>query len=549
MSDLQVTAAAPRPITPSLPEGEGLPQGMGRFGPRWLISVAVLGLIVIFGIFAYAQQRIHGDIVTGMRTVGDGGVAWGLYISFYVIFIGFAFGGIAVTTLAHLFHLRRLYPITRLADMVAVVSVICAAICIMADLGRPMAGLINLPLYAQTASPFFGSFTLIIGADFLASIIYEFLEGRADAAVLATRTKRFGWIYRLWATGWKNTTQERRRRRRVDFWLSLVMFLLLLAAYSTLGFIFGIQGGRPGWFSALAAPRFVVLAGVSGIGLVIAVSGAARWLMNLEEVITEKTFKWLGNALWIGIAIYLYLLVVEELTARYAADSAQTLVAQATTSGPYAPLFWIVVGTLVVPAAVLFVQFLRKRTNVGLVVAAGLLVNVAAILKRVLIVVPSQTHGQLLDYPIGVYNPTWVETGVVLGITSIGVLIFLFGIKVYPLVPLAEARVLAAAPTARQTRWRRVLRGTLFTITLLIGIVTCVIAFALSARWGTEPYLDPLLPGAPVLFIVGIAICLGSAIVYELFPWSLPPSGHEAIDPAADTVVPSAVDPAADPAT
>lgn len=528
-----MTTIAPeprQPITPHLDE-TGMPQGIGRFGPSWLLTVAVLLLLVVLGVYGYAQQRIHGDIVTGMRTIGDGGVAWGTYISAYVIFIGFAFGGIVITTLAHLFHLRRLYPVTRMADMLAVVSVLCAAICIMADLGRPVAGLINLPLYAQTASPFFGSFTLIIGADFLASIIYEFLEGRADARVLSTRTKRWGWVYRLWAMGWKNTTQERRRRRAVDFWLSLVMLILLLVAYSTLGFIFGIQGGRPGWFSALAAPRFVVLAAVSGIGLVIVVAGIARRQLRLEEALTPRTFTWLGNALWISITIYLYLLVVEELTARYAAGTVETEVARAITSGPFAWMFWTVVVCLAVPALVLFVQYLRRRTSIAVCMAAGLLVNVAAILKRFLIVVPSQTHGQLLDYPDGVYVPTWVEWAVLGGITALGALIFLVGIKLYPMVPLAEARVVAAAPTASQTRKRRLVRGTLFCLTLLVGLVTCVVAFALSARWGTEPYLDPLLPGSPVLFIVGIAICLGSAIVFELFPWSLPPQEGESDGP------------------
>jgi molybdopterin-containing oxidoreductase family membrane subunit len=496
----------------------GLPQGVGRFGWRWSATVGLLCLLVAWGIFSYAQQRLHGDIVTGMRTIGAGGASWGLYISFYVIFVGFAFGGIVITTLAHLFHLRRLYPITRLADLVAVVSVICAAICIMADLGQPIHGLINLPLYAQTASPFFGSFTLIIGADFMASAVYEFLEGRADAAVCATRTKRFAWYYRFWASGWKNTPAERRRRRRVDFWLSLVMLTLLVVAYSTLGFIFGIQGGRPGWFSALAAPRFVVLAAVSGTGLVIVVAAAARHFMHLRQQITERTFRWLGNALWIGALIYLYLLAVEELTARYAADAAQTEVARAVTSGAYAPLFWVVVATLVLPAGLLFIQFLRNRCSITLTVIAGLLVNVAAILKRFLIVVPSQTHGQLLDYPTGTYSPSWVEYGTIIGITAVGALIFLICVKLYPLVPLAESRISEAAPTDSWSPGRRRLRRLLFSATLLTGLATCVIAFALSARYGTEPYLDPLLPGAPVLFIVGVVISLLSGAVYELIP-------------------------------
>ena len=102
-----------QPITPDFSHEEGLPQGVGTFGRRWMGAVALLCLLICFGIYSYAQQRIHGDIVTGMRTVGDGGAAWGLYISFYVIFVGFAFGGIAITTLAHLFHLRRFHIFCR----------------------------------------------------------------------------------------------------------------------------------------------------------------------------------------------------------------------------------------------------------------------------------------------------------------------------------------------------------------------------------------------------------------------------------------------------
>jgi hypothetical protein len=44
-------------------------------------------------------------------------------------------------------------------------------------------------------------------------------------------------------------------------------------------------------------------------------------------------------------------------------------------------------------------------------VVAGILVNLAAIGKRVLIVVPSLVSGALPPYGEGSYRPTWVEYG------------------------------------------------------------------------------------------------------------------------------------------
>jgi hypothetical protein len=45
-----------------------------------------------------------------------------------------------------------------------------------------------------------------------------------------------------------------------------------------------------------------------------------------------------------------------------------------------------------------------------------------------------------------------------------------------------------------------------------------VVGFIFSARFGTKPYLDPILPFSPVVFIVGVIVAFLSAVVYEIFP-------------------------------
>ena len=71
-------------------------------------------------------------------------------------------------------------------------------------------------------------------------------------------------------------------------------------------------------------------------------------------------------------------------------------------------------------------------------VVSGVLVNLAAIGKRFLIVVPSQTHGTLLPYGVGSYSPTWVEYSVILGLLALGALLYILFMKVFPIMEIPE---------------------------------------------------------------------------------------------------------------
>ncbi|MEE9154636.1 MAG: polysulfide reductase, partial [candidate division NC10 bacterium] len=74
----------------------------------------------------------------------------------------------------------------------------------------------------------------------------------------------------------------------------------------------------------------------------------------------------------------------------------------------------------------------------GVIVLSGVLVNLAAIGKRVLIVLPSQTHGTLLPYVTGSYSPTWVEYSVILGLLALGALLYTLFMKVFPIMEIPE---------------------------------------------------------------------------------------------------------------
>jgi molybdopterin-containing oxidoreductase family membrane subunit len=410
-------------------------------------SIGFYGLVAVllaafgWGIYAYYREFTEGMTQTGLRDVGTmGGATWGLYVAFIIYFVGVSFAGITTAALVRMLNLRQLRPISRIAELLTIIALILAACSVLVDLGQPLRGIVNLFRYARPQSPFFGTFSLVISGYLFASLVYFYLDGRRDAALLARYPSRLRWFYRLWAAGYRDTPAERRRHQIASFWLAIAILPLLVTAHSTLGFVFGIQSGRPGWFSALQAPGFVVMAGISGLGLLAVIAAVIRVTSGAgKQVITEDVFRYLGIFLAGLILTYLYFTVAELLTVMYAGPRHDVETTWALLAGEYAWLFWGSVGGLVISLILLAGSiFLLRRHIIGSAVVSGLLVNLAAIGKRFLIVVPSQTVGPLLPYGTGHYAPTWVEYSIVLGLFALGTLMFALFSRIFPLIELAE---------------------------------------------------------------------------------------------------------------
>jgi len=488
-------------------------QPLPRTTLAWIACITAAAGAIGFGLVCFREQITHGFIVTGLRNPGRGGGAWGLYIAFDVFFIGVSFAGITVAALCRLFDLAVLRPVTRLAELLTITALIGGACAVLADLGRPDKGLLNLPRYANPRSPFFGTFTLVVAGYLFSSVVYFILAGRADAAATAVTAKRGRWFYRLWASGWRGGFADIDRHHRVSFWLALSIMPLLVTAHSTLGFIFGIQSGRPGWYSALQAPGFVVMAGVSGIGMLILLTVGIRRLLRLHDRIPDASLGWLGNFMCVLSLVYLYFMIVEELTATYAAPKADRQVAHEIVGGHFAPLFWVAVGSLFLAFAITFVLYLRRRTSIAALVVAAALANVAAVGKRFLLVVPSQTHGALAPVgPPGSYAPSWVELGLVGGMFGVVAFAILAFVRIFPVVPTPHERP-AGEPAVRD--WRRAVAagGTALVALVLIGI-----GLTDSFRMWSGDEIDPTIPYSPAIFAGGVILLFSSAIVYEVFP-------------------------------
>jgi len=421
-------------------EPPALPQGIGRLSPGWIIFFIAMAVVVAVGFFAYLLQVNNGLIVTGLRGLGTmAGATWGLYVAYYVYFIGVSFAGITVAALIRIFRVEKLESVAIIGELLTIVSLILGALAILADLEKPWRAIVNLFEYGRPQSPFFGTFSMVIAGYLFASMVFMYVTSRRDAAYMAERSTRFRGLYRFFAAGYEDTLEQRKIDRRVTFWLALAILPLLVIAHSTVGFVFGLQVGRPGWFGTLQAPGFVVLAGVSGIGNLVMLAAIVRWATDTKQRITVDAFAWLGKLLLGLLVTYLYFTAVEILTITYQPGASEQALSEALLTGTYAWIFWGAIIALVAAAVILIWQALTRAWSIWLVVAAGVLVNVGAVAKRYLIVVPSQTHGQLLPYPIGRYTPNWVEFAVVCGLFALGAIMIGVFMKLFPIVPLEEA--------------------------------------------------------------------------------------------------------------
>jgi Ni/Fe-hydrogenase subunit HybB-like protein len=212
-----------------------------------------------------------------MRTVGAGGAVWGLYVVMDGFFLGVGVAVMACACVARFSRDRNMEAVARIAMPVAIACFLGAALCVLADQGRPLAALRSLSLFARPQSPMFVTFSSVGAVCLFASLVHCVLARRADLAEYAKRPSAWQPLQRLLAAGYRGSAAERYRRQKVGFWMSLLMLPALLAPLTALAIIFVVRPARPLAMTARSR-RFLLLSGAGGIGILL---GAAALVGRL----------------------------------------------------------------------------------------------------------------------------------------------------------------------------------------------------------------------------------------------------------------------------
>ncbi|MBI2934367.1 MAG: polysulfide reductase NrfD [Chloroflexi bacterium] len=392
-------------------------------------------LLMIIGLFLYAwfTQLTGGLGVTAMRT--PVGAAWGVYIGNFVFFASMAHGGMAISAAVRLFKLKQYAPVARMGELVTLISVMMAGLSIMIDLGRPDRSF-NMVLYWPqriVSSPLTWDMTVIV-LYFTLSSSYLWLTIRKDLYHYAHRFNQRGKIYQALLGGYK--PEHEHGIERVAWWLSVaVLMLIVMLSGGVIPWIFGLQGGRPGWYGAMAGPVFLTAALATSLGIVLIIGAALRRIYRWQSRIGLDVFKGLAAGLGILTHFYIYLTIAEQMTMRYAGPDAEYLLSEILLEGQMAAVFWpmIIVG-MALPGIVLIAQtFVPKWFSLTRAVIAAIMILMAFWVKRFIIVVPSLLR-PLLPFQTGSYNPSWVEWSVIIGIFAVAAFMYIMFLKIFPIV-------------------------------------------------------------------------------------------------------------------
>ncbi len=412
--------AALRPLAPS--------------GPRFWVLAGILSLLVLWGVAGYVVQTASGLGAAGYSNTGF----WGIYEANLVAFIAVSYGGALVSAILRLTQTRWRAPITRLAEAMAVFSLLVGMLFAVIHLGRPDR-IWLMVVAAQVSSPIVWDF-VVITTYLIATLMFVYLPAVPDLAILRGRWS--GWRGRIYdglSLGWQALPEQRQALDRAVTWIAILIIPIAVLVHSVLSWAFALTG-RPGWDSTIFAPYFVVGALYSGVAMVILVVAGFRWGYHLEQFIGAKQFRYLAYLMLTLDLLYLYFTFTELITEGYIQTEEVAPVLAALLVGDYAPLFWLfVIAGCLIP--LLLVAIPSTRTISGIVIAA-LLVVLGMWLKRQLIVVPAVAH-PLIAGAWGTFHPTWVAVAITVGAAAAIPLLLMFFFKWVPILSIDEMEELA----------------------------------------------------------------------------------------------------------
>jgi molybdopterin-containing oxidoreductase family membrane subunit len=394
-------------------------------------------LVAVIGVAGYAWyvQLTQGLGVTGMNDT----TIWGLYISNFIFFIGISHAGIAISAAVRLASLDKYKPIMRIAEALTLASLLMAAFSIVMDMGRPDRSFMLIKHYLERIgqSPLLWDVTAV-STYLVLSVTYLYFSLREDMAILKDEVG--GWrgkLYRLLLPWHEEGEQE--TISRVAWWMAVCILPIMVMVHTTVAWIFSLLPNRPLWFGAVAGPYFIVAAVSSGIATVVVIACVLRYLFGWEDYIKPGIIKGLTSFMAITTLVYMYFMFAEHMTARFAAPAPEVRVSNAWFFGEFSLLFWVMfIFGLFIPTFALIINAIRsKEVNIKLTVAASTIIVLALWVKRVLIIVPTQSR-PLMPLDFGLYVPTWVEWAMVAGTFAVAALIYTVFLKVFPIVEIAE---------------------------------------------------------------------------------------------------------------
>ncbi|MDP1727566.1 MAG: NrfD/PsrC family molybdoenzyme membrane anchor subunit [Bacteroidota bacterium] len=383
---------------------------IGTYGKIW---IGFLVAVTLAGIYAYYLQETRSKYET--ISIRDY-TMWGVYISTFVFYVALSMVGALMSAILKLIKFEWYRPLSRIAELIALASIIMAGLCIMVAMGRPDR-LHYLILYAKIQSPV--TWDVIVIATYVAVSLLMLLvpilpcmkicEERLEDKPVWQK-----WLYSKLSFGWKGTPEQWKLLKKSIKILAILIIPLAVAIQTVDAWLFATTL-RAEWDSTNFGVYFISGACLLASAAMIVAVYAFRKLYHFEKYLTDKHFDYMGKMLVFLSLCYFYTNVNEYLVPSYKMSGLHANHLLDLFTQDTAPLYWMVaVFGIIVPSFLPMLRSMRKPLPLTII---ALLAVVAAWFKRYLIVIPGLSHPYLpiQDVPESwtQYSPSMVEMTIV----------------------------------------------------------------------------------------------------------------------------------------
>ena len=403
----------------------------------WIMVALLFGGILI-GAACWIYQILIGIGVGGQNNP----VHWGTYLINFVFWVGIAHSGTLISAILHLFRAGWRNPIARAAETMTVFAVCTAGLFPFIHLGRVWMVYFMVPIPNQrTLWPNFQSplmFDVVAISTYLTvSSLFWYTGLLPDLAIIRDRaTGVRKKIFSVLALGWSGAYENWRHYARGYLFFAALATPLVISVHSVVSWDFAL-GVVPGWHTTIFAPYFVAGAIHSGLAMVLTLMIPLRKAFGYEEIITINVLESVAKTIVFTGLIVGFAYSTEVFIAWYSHNSVEMETFYWRAFGDYALEYWIMVScNAIVP---LFYLLKKVRTNIKTLFIISIFVNIGMWYERFVIIIGSVGH-DFLPHAWGLYAPTAIEYGILIGSFCLFFFLFVLFVKHLPSISMTEMK-------------------------------------------------------------------------------------------------------------
>ena len=404
-----------------------------------LLILALAGLAV--GAVGLVDRLQHGLNPTALGSY----IPWGLWVAFYLLFLGLSAGAFLVTIMTYVLGMKQFEHIGPLSAFVVLVALICEVQFILLDLGQW-----HRALYQFFITPSFTSLLtwmfILFNAMLVIYALKTFYLIRGDL-VRWSKDPAKGSLRALYGTlalGKSDySSADRDSDMRKVHILAKISLPVGLIFYGTNGAFFAVLLSRPVWNSAMTPLLFVVAALLSGGALIAFLTYIFRQKdpLNPDGLCYEDRICLdLGKVILFLLIVFLALEGMQFFVGYQTATIAVVTSLDLIVKGPHWWVFWIVhllIGSLIPLLLLVF-----RAGDVKSVALACFLIFITFAAVRYNFVIPDLAVYKLEGLEATFahprlrtdYVPNLNEWLVSLWIISTGLVVMLLGTRFLPIV-------------------------------------------------------------------------------------------------------------------